>query len=208
MPPSTPAALVLGNDLPQLALAVIDRIPAMMAYWDRDEVCRFANHAYQAWFGKSRDELLGTTLRALLGPIYPLNLPYIRAALDGIPQTFERQIPRPDGDGFRDSLATYIPDMRDGVVYGFLVHVADATPLKAKERQLAQVVAERDRALAEVRTLRGLLCICSGCKRIRDEAEQWIPLEAFVSARTDAVFSHGLCPACEVSLYPDHPRRE
>lgn len=192
-----------GNDLAQLALAVVDRVPAMMAYWDRNEICRFANQAYLAWFGKTRADLLGTSLRELLGPIYELNLPHIRGALAGVPQTFERQIPRPDGQGVRESIASYLPDLRDGVVHGFFVHVADTTPLKARERELARVIAERDRALAEVRTLRGLLSICAACKRIRDESGQWVSLETYVTARTDAVFSHGLCPGCAATLYPD-----
>lgn len=203
MQSNTTYELPSGNDLPAIALAVVDRVPAMMAYWDRDEICRFANQAYLAWFGKGREELLGTTLKQLLGPIYPLNLPHVRGALDGVAQTFERQIPRPDGMGLRDSIASYIPDVRDGVVYGFFVHVADATPLKVRERELAAALIERDQALAEVRTLRGLLCMCAACKRIRDEDGQWTVLEAYVMARTDTSFTHGLCPGCAATLYPD-----
>ncbi len=191
------------QDLPQLALSIVDRVPAMIAYWDREEVCRFANEAYRVWFGRSREDLIGTRLCDLLGPIYPLNRPYIQAALAGEVQVFERQIPVPDGAGVRDSIATYIPDQKDGEVPGFFVHVADATALKTRERQLAQVIEERDRALAEVRTLRGLLSICASCKRIRDEAGAWVSPESYVSARTDAIFSHGLCPGCAATLYPE-----
>lgn len=190
-------------DLPRLALTIIDRIPTMIAYWDRDEICRFANHAYQQWFGRSREQLIGTTLRDLLGPIYPLNRPYIEAALAGEEQVFERQIPVPDGSGMRDSIATYTPDVQDGYVLGFFVHVADVTRLKAQERHLAYLVQERDHALAEVRTLRGLLPICAACKRIRDEEGQWENLEHYVSERTEASFTHSLCPPCAARLYPD-----
>lgn len=203
VPASTSSDLASTSDLPTLALAVIDRVPAMMAYWDHQEICRFANQAYLAWFGRTREELLGTTLRELLGPIYRLNLPYIQGALEGVPQRFERQIPRPDAHGVRDSLATYIPDIRDGTVRGFFVHVADITPLKMRERELEAVLAERDRALAEVRTLRGLLQICAACKRIRDEAGRWNALEEYVTRRTEARFSHGLCPTCATTLYPE-----
>jgi PAS domain S-box-containing protein len=191
------------HDLLRLALTIIDRIPAMIAYWDRDESCRFANQAYQQWFGKSREQLMGTRLCDLLGPIYPLNRPYIQAALAGEQQVFERQIPVPNGPGMRDSIATYTPDAQDGLVCGFFVHVADVTALKAHERHLAQLVQERDQALADVRTLRGLLPICAGCKRIRDEDDVWVGLEEYVSARTEAMFTHGLCPRCVTSLYPD-----
>jgi hypothetical protein len=51
-------------------------------------------------------------------------------------------------------------------------------------------------ALAEVRTLRGLLCICAWCKRVRDEGQAWQPVEAYVESRTHAAFSHGICPEC------------
>jgi len=53
-----------------------------------------------------------------------------------------------------------------------------------------------EKAVAEIRTLRGLLCICAWCKRIRDEAESWHALETFVQRRTHASFTHGICPDC------------
>lgn len=51
-------------------------------------------------------------------------------------------------------------------------------------------------AVAEVRTLRGLLCMCAWCKRIRGEAESWESVEDYVQRRTPASFSHGICPDC------------
>jgi hypothetical protein len=49
-------------------------------------------------------------------------------------------------------------------------------------------------------TLRGLLCICAWCKRIRDEAEAWESVEEYVQSRTHVSFSHGICPECSHSL--------
>jgi hypothetical protein len=60
----------------------------------------------------------------------------------------------------------------------------------------AQLRAELEAALAEVRTLQGLLHICAWCKRIRDEAHVWESVERYVQSRTDASFSHGICPDC------------
>lgn len=126
-----------------LSLRVLDHISAMVAYWDCDQRCRFANQAYLQWFGRSREQLLGTTMKELLGPIYPLNLPYILGALRGEPQIFERTIPAPSGI-LRHSIATYTPDIIDGVVRGFFVHVADVSPLKAAQEEMkkAQQAAE------------------------------------------------------------------
>jgi len=107
---------------------------------------------------------------------------------------FERAIPQPDG-GARESLATYTPHLVDGAVQGFFVHVADVTPLKTLERQL-------ETALQAVRTLHGLLPICMHCKKIRDVHGTWTVLETYLKARTDADFTHGICPQCLQKHYP------
>jgi hypothetical protein len=65
----------------------------------------------------------------------------------------------------------------------------------------AQLRASLEAALAEVRTLRGLLCMCAWCKRIRDEAESWEKVEDYVQSRTHASFSHGICPDCLKSQF-------
>jgi PAS domain S-box-containing protein len=123
------------------ALRVVNQISAMVAYWDRDQRCVFANDAYRTWFGKSPDEVVGKSMQDLLGPLYEKNLPYIRGALAGDLQVFERQIPLPGG-GFRDSVATYTPDIVNGAVRGFSVHVADVTSLRQREGELALAIRE------------------------------------------------------------------
>lgn len=60
----------------------------------------------------------------------------------------------------------------------------------------AELRASLEGALAEVKTLRGLLCICAWCKRIRAEAKDWESVEQYVQSRTHASFSHGICPEC------------
>jgi PAS domain S-box-containing protein len=331
-----------ASHLAEMALRVVDHVPAMLAYWSSDQICLFANEAYREWFGKARADVVGITMRELLGPIYELNLPHIRRALAGEPQVFERTIPQPNGL-VRESLAAYVPDIVDGVVQGFFVHVADVTAMKALERELAKArgaaeraathlhtvlqtlpvgvfildavgqilecnpaagliwggqeqvtldehsvfrgrraetgepigpddwpgsraircgetsldevidiecadgtqktilnsalpirgrdgtitgavvlnkdittrrraEAERERligrleaTLSKVRTLEGLLPICSHCKRIRDAGGHWTRIEAYLSARTEAEFSHGICPECVKQHYPDDP---
>lgn len=60
----------------------------------------------------------------------------------------------------------------------------------------AQLRLHLEAALAAVRTLRGQLCICAWCKRIRDDAAAWESVEDYVQSRTEASFSHGVCPEC------------
>jgi PAS domain S-box-containing protein len=115
---------------------LVDRVPTMLAYWDLNLTCRFANRAYETWFGVNPDRLLGTSIRDLLGPeLFAMNEPYMRRALAGERQVFERIIPGPDGIQ-RHSLAEYIPDRVDGVVRGFLVQVTNVTELKETQAAL------------------------------------------------------------------------
>ena len=191
-----------ATDPARLALRAINQISAMVAYWDSEQRCRFSNEAYQEWFGRSPAEMVGMHLRDLLGPLYELNRAHIEAALRGEPQQFERHIPLPQG-GARDSIATYTPDSVDGVVRGFWAHVADVTPLRMREAALQRAITERDEALAEVRTLRGLLPICAACKNIRDEQGEWHGMEMYVSAHTEVSFTHSLCPTCMPIYFPE-----
>jgi two-component system, OmpR family, sensor kinase len=115
---------------------LVDRIPTMLAYWDRSLKCRFANRAYETWFGVKPDDLLGMSVQSLLGPkIFALNEPFMRKVLAGERQVFERIIPGPDGVE-RHSLAEYIPDLVDGEVQGFLVQVTNVTELKQTQAAL------------------------------------------------------------------------
>jgi hypothetical protein len=66
--------------------------------------------------------------------------------------------------------------------------------------------AERDKlqdALSHVKTLSGLIPICSSCKKIRDDQGYWNQVETYISQHSDAQLSHGLCPDCVRDLYPD-----
>jgi AmiR/NasT family two-component response regulator len=58
-------------------------------------------------------------------------------------------------------------------------------------------------ALAQVKTLSGLLPICSNCKKIRDDEGYWQQVEIYIAEHSEAEFSHGLCPDCMQELYPD-----
>lgn len=73
----------------------------------------------------------------------------------------------------------------------------------AKERE--RLIDELQSTLGKVKTLQGLLPICAGCKKIRDDHGHWTQVEAYVQQRTEARFSHGLCPECVKVWFPDHP---
>lgn len=67
------------------------------------------------------------------------------------------------------------------------------------------VHVELRRVRNEVRVLRGILPTCSGCKKIRDEQGDWHAIESFITQRSEAQFTHGLCPDCIPIYFPDFP---
>lgn len=145
------ADLTLDNSkLDAMGLRVADHVTAMLAYWDNTEICRFANNAYRDWFGKSKEDMIDKiSMKELLGPLYEKNLPYIKGALAGKKQVFEREIPLFTG-GSKFSLATYFPDIINGKVKGFYVHVADITHTKELEASLLQSRREMLRNVIEI----------------------------------------------------------
>jgi hypothetical protein len=77
--------------------------------------------------------------------------------------------------------------------------------LRRKDTEQA-LVEERDKLqqmIAEIRTLRGFIPICSICKKIRDDAGYWQQLEKYIQEHSDATFSHGICPECLKKTYPE-----
>jgi len=71
---------------------------------------------------------------------------------------------------------------------------------------LADKIEELHRALAEIKTLRGIVPICASCKKIRDDRGYWSQVEVYVRDHTEAEFSHGICPECMKKLYPELAR--
>src|SRR5688500_14351583 len=69
-------------------------------------------------------------------------------------------------------------------------------------RDLDREVTRREKAERATERLEGLLPICAGCKRIRDAVGAWVAVEEHVAARTEAAFTHGICPDCRHRLYP------
>lgn len=77
--------------------------------------------------------------------------------------------------------------------------------VREQRDQLERQKTELEEALARVKRLEGILCICAGCKRIRDDGNQWKQLESYLSRHSDARFSHGLCPECYAKALSELP---
>jgi len=77
------------------------------------------------------------------------------------------------------------------------------------EKMLKNKINELEQALSHIKKLEGILPICSHCKKIRlegadpEKQEGWVKIEGYISEKTDARFSHSICPDCMKKFYPD-----
>ncbi len=79
---------------------------------------------------------------------------------------------------------------------------------KKIEVERERLVQELQEALIEVKTLSGLLPICAWCKKVRDDEGYYHQIESYITARTEARFSHGICPTCLKERYSDYFENE
>jgi DNA-binding response OmpR family regulator len=107
-------------------------------------------------------------------------------------------------------------ELRSRIAVGARLVLAE-DDIRSKNRKLAdindqlqQTNADLQSALKEIRTLQGILPICINCKRIRlenmepSDPNSWVRMEEYISNRTEAQFSHGICPKCAAKLYPEY----
>lgn len=73
---------------------------------------------------------------------------------------------------------------------------------KKLEMEREKMIVELQNALGKIKTLRGLLPICSFCKKIRDDQGYWKQIEVYMKEHSDANFSHSICPKCAKKYYP------
>ena len=114
----------------------------------------------------------------------------------------EKRYLRNDGSVFwgRLSVAAFRgKEKASAVAIGMLEDIDERKKSDEANRKLMEELRE---ALAEVKTLSGMLPICSGCKKIRDDSGYWNRIESYIESHTGAQFSHGLCPDCMGTYFP------
>jgi PAS domain S-box-containing protein len=107
---------------------------------------------------------------------------------------------RPDGTSFRAAITDAAVDLEDGpALIGF---VQDVTERRRFDEERERLIGELKAALADVKTLSGLLPICAHCKKVRDDRGYWSRIETYIRERSHAEFTHGICPDCAREFFP------
>lgn len=99
---------------------------------------------------------------------------------------------------------TELPVFDDhGTVVGIEGIVQDITELKQAEAKREQAIIKLEKALSEIRTLRGILPLCSFCKKVRDDQGYWEQVDIYLLKHSEAGISHSVCPECMKRHYPE-----
>lgn len=121
---------------------------------------------------------------------------------NGKTKNIEVRVPMTDGDKYYLTTVKPILDEQDNVSIVICIS-KEITERKHIEDERENLIKELQIALSEIKTLRGILPICSFCKKIRDDKGYWSQVEVYVKEHTEADFSHSYCPECAKTHYPD-----
>jgi PAS domain S-box-containing protein len=171
----------------------------------------FMNPEAERLLGWSAQELIGTELHEMIHhrKAEGLLLPAAECASLRVLKTGKRAgtdddvFIRKDGTAFPVSYIS-APVIDEGKVVAVVIAFHDITQRKQAEQERERLILEHLDALSKIKTLSGMLPICSSCKRIRDDAGYWTQIETYLNEHSEAEFSHGMCPECAEKMYPEY----
>jgi PAS domain S-box-containing protein len=161
-------------------------------------VMRYLSPSVERILGYSRTELVG---HRAFDFIHPDDLEAVvrtfteAVATPGALRTLEYRFRHKDGSWrYLEGIGRNLLD--DPLIKAVVVNARDVMERKQAEENERTLLRELQSALAEVRTLRGLIRICSHCKRVLTDDGAWQQFESYVRDHSEVEFSHGICPEC------------
>ena len=164
------------------------------------------NPALARIFGYASPEELKNAITAIPDSIYKdpkRRLEFIDTVREHGSAVFEIQVLRKDGSTGWISDNMRVIHNGDGRITHFEGIAEDITEQKRAEQEREGLIDQLQDALANVKTLSGLLPICSHCKNIRNDEGYWQKLEAYFHEHSGTQFSHGICPDCRTKHYSE-----
>lgn len=188
---------------------LIDNLPDLIFFKDTEGRYVLNNLAHLRSLGvKKQEEVIGKNTFDFnppeLAQQYHKDEMQIVQTAEGLLNRTEIAVHRDTGEK-RWHLTSKIPLINDnGRVTGIVGIARDITNQKLAEEERERLLSELQKTLNEVKTLSGLVPICANCKKIRDDKGFWNQVETYIQERSEARFSHGICPDCVQVLYPGY----
>lgn len=164
----------------------------------------YANEHFAKMLGYTLDELLGKPFEDLLSEEELDDFSKQKQArTQGFSKNFERTFRTKQGADVRTLVSATAILNEDKQFVGSFGMITDISVLKDTEEKLQETIIQLRSAVKQIKTLRGIVPICMHCKNIRDDQGFWKQVEEYVREHTEAEFSHGICPDCLRTVYPD-----
>jgi carbamate kinase len=159
-----------------------------------------ANQQFARMLGYSMEEMVSLCVWDWDATASKERLREMLATIDVTGDHFETRHRRKDGTQYEVEIST------NGAIFGGKKYVfcvcRDITERKQAEREREALIRELQDALAEIKTLRGLVPICSYCSKIRDDKGLWEDADAYIARHSAAGVTHGICPECMNAHFP------
>ena len=185
---------------------IVEFSPNAILLVNREGKIIIANAQAEKLFGHTRAELIGHSIEVLVPERYHANHPGHRGGFFASPSARPMGVGRDlvglhkDGHEIPLEIALNPIETEEGVLV--LTTITDITERKQAEEVLFRKSADLAAALDKVKRLSGLLPICAGCKKIRDDHGYWKQVESYISEHSEATFTHGYCPDCFKKYFP------
>lgn len=185
----------------EISKAILAAVPDIIMQVDNSKIYTWANKAGFEFFG---DDVLGMEADFYFEGEQE-TYGKVQSLFNGDESVFYVESWQRRKDGDKRLLAWWCRALKDpeGNVTGALSTARDVTESRKADEQLKQYSSELEKSnkelqktLAEIRTLRGILPICSYCKKIRNDKGAWEQMELYIRDHSEAEFSHGMCPEC------------
>ena len=193
-----------ARDALSIVLDAVNSAIGGMIITDLNGVIRFSNPAFRKMFEYSSEEVEGVNAAELFATREVRSLPDVIAIIDiSKDDTEEFVVESKDGRRFVVEVSASNVTSSTGQLAGRMASFVDVTRRKRIESDRENLIGKLREALANIKTLRGIVPICCSCKKIRDDKGFWNQVESYVQAHSEATFSHGICPDCAKKLYPE-----
>ncbi len=185
---------------------LIETIPDLVWLKDLRGTYLGCNEKFELFFGAKEADIIGKTdydfVDKELADLFREN--DIKAMILGKPSMNEEEVTFA-ADGHHEFLETIKTPLYDSdrVLIGVLGIARDITKRKKAMEEKEKLINKLEKALQEVKTLRGFIPICAKCKKIRNDEGYWQQIESYISQRTEAEFSHDICNTCAKELFPE-----
>jgi DNA-binding response OmpR family regulator len=180
--------------------SIIAAIGDGISIQDRDLRIVYQNQIHISTFGDHRGEKCYQAYRHIETPCDPC--PVLISFKDGLIHSNEMFKPVGDGTACFEVTTSPLRDAAGDIIAGIEV-VRNVDQRKKLEQERVNLIHDLTEALANIKTLSGLIPICASCKMIRKDSGYWQQIEGYISDHSEAKFSHGICPECAKKLYPD-----